>query len=632
MRFRFSRLFLILIVFALSSAAPAQKERTIGEVQGDKNASPFDGQTARLSGIVTARLKDGFFIQSPDDKTDANPATSEGIYVFTGSEMNGGEAALGNLVTVSGNIIEFRPKSEPSSLPITELSMKKGVDSVTVVSKDNALPKPVILTAADFRTNQIDQLEKYEGMRVQINQLTTVSPTNGRVDAKNATAVSDGVFYVVLKGFPRPFRSAGMDVHDYYFSKDRDELKKIFPRLPLFDSNPEVLRIDSAEQLGAQTMDVTSRAEIRNLVGVMHYGYRKYTILPDATAKPEISNSIKPTPLPAPTDRQFSVAGMNLENFFDNEDDPSIKEDVLTIEGFEKRLKKVSMAVRDYMSSPDVIGIIEVESLPVLKKLADRINADAVAAGQPNPKYAAYLMDGNDGRGIDVGFLVKSARVNVVEVKQLGKDTKIAGAKVDENLHDRPPFLLKATIVDSKTNQPFAFTVVVNHLKSLLGYETERVRVKKKTQAEDLAKFVQERQKADRTERIVLIGDFNAFQFPDGVLDVIGTIKGAPASKEQVQMASEDLVNPDMTDLVDLIKEDQRYSYIYDGNAQTLDHFLVTDSMKKHLAGFGFARLNADFPETYRGDAARAERFSDHDPAIAYFSFDAKTAAAAKAP
>ena len=633
MRFRFSKLVVTLAVFAFSTAAFAQKERTIGEVQGDKNASPFVGDSVKLTGVVTARLKSGFFIQSPDDKTDGNAATSEGIYVYTGNEA-AGEATIGNLVAVSGTIVEFRPKNEPASLPLTELSVKRGTDSVNVISKKNALPKPVILTEADFKSNQIDQLEKYEGMRVQINALTVVSPTNGRVDDKNAASSSDGVFFGVLKGMPRPFRAPGMDVYNYYFSKDKDDLKKNSPKLPIFDSNPEAIRFDSDEQLGAPALDVTVRAEIRNLVGVMHYGYQKYTILPDAGAKPEIGNLIKSVPLPAPTDRQFSVVGMNLENFFDNEDDPSMKEDLVTLEGFEKRLKKISAAVRNYMRAPDVIGIIEVESLPVLKKLADRLNADALAANQPNPKYEAYLIDGNDGRGIDVGYLVKTSRVSVVEVKQLSKDVKISfvTGKGDENLHDRPPLLLKATILDPKTNQPFAFTVVVNHLKSLLGYETDRVRVKKKMQAEDLAKFVQERQKADPTERIVLVGDFNAFQFPDGVLDVIGTIKGKPAAKEQILMASEDLVNPDLTNLVDLIKEDQRYSYVYDGNAQTLDHMLVTETMKKHLAGFGFARLNADFPETYRGDAARAERFSDHDPAIAYFSFDEKSAAATTKP
>ena len=642
---------LLFAVCCLPLTVSAQKERSISEVQSDKNVSPFENQTAQLTGIVTARLKGGFFIQTPDDKTDKNPATSEAIYVYTGSE-SAADATVGDLVSVSGFINEYRPKNEPQSLPITELSMKKGADTIKVISKGNTLPKPIVLTPADFASNQIDELERFEGMRVQIDALTVTAPTGGRVDGKNAASVSDGVFYGVLKGMARPFRTAGMDVYDYYFSKDKDELKKNFPKLSLFDSNPENLRVDSGAQWIAQTapvtgksapegitlvtqarpptIEVTSKAEIKNLVGVMHYGKQKYTILPDAGVKLEISNLIKSTPLPAPNERQFSIAGMNLENFFDDQDDPSIKEDIVTTEAFEKRLKKISTAVRVYMRNPDVIGTIETESLPVLKRLAEKINADAVAAGQSNPKYEAYLIDGNDGRGIDVGFLVKSSRVNVVEIKQLRKDILIVGAKIDENLYDRPPLLLKATITDPKTNQPFAFTVIINHLKSLLGYETERVRIKKKSQAEDLAKLVQERQKADPKERIVLIGDFNAFQFPDGVLDVIGTLKGTPAAKDQVLMASDDLVNPDLTDLVDLIKEDQRYSYVYDGNAQVLDHFLVTDSMKKHLAGYGYSRLNADFPESYRGDPSRVERYSDHDPAIGYFTFDEKAAAKAQ--
>jgi len=61
-----------------------------------------------------------------------------------------------------------------------------------------------------------------------------------------------------------------------------------------------------------------------------------------------------------------------------------------------------------------------------------------------------------------------------------------------------------------------------------------------------------------------------------------------------------------------------------------LDHFLINDSMKKHLAGFGYSRVNADFPEIYRGDANRVERFSDHDPAIGYFSLDEKATATVK--
>lgn len=239
-------LFLLLAVICFSISAEAQKKRLISEVQGDKNVSPYVGEQARLTGIVTARTRTGFFLQTPDDKTDNNPATSEGIFVYTKTEP-GGDAAIGNLISVSGTIMEFRPKSEPMSLPITELSFYKDKDTMSVESKDNALPKPVILTIEEFKSNVIDALEKYEGMRVEVKELTVIAPTGGRVDDKNGTAESNGAFYGVVKGLARTFRGPGYDLYDYILlpDKEKDKFKKDYPKIPLFDNNPERLRIES---------------------------------------------------------------------------------------------------------------------------------------------------------------------------------------------------------------------------------------------------------------------------------------------------------------------------------------------------------------------------------------------------
>ena len=275
-----------------------------------------------------------------------------------------------------------------------------------------------------------------------------------------------------------------------------------------------------------------------------------------------------------------------------------------------------------------LFAVTEAENLNVLKRLAERINADSVAAGGPDPKYEAFLVDGNDPRGIDCGFLVKTSRVSVAAVKQFGKDDRFENPVTRKNdiLNDRPPLALHATINDAKGGKPFAVTVVANHLKSLRGVDDPEdgpaVRMKKKLQAEFLAKWVNERQKADPNERILLVGDFNAFQFSDGLVDQIGTIKGTPAPKEAVLLASEDLVDPDLISLVDLIKADQQYSYTFDGNAQVLDHFLANAAMRRHLVGFGYLRVNADFPQIYREDGGRPERFSDHDVAVGYFTLD----------
>jgi predicted extracellular nuclease len=473
----FSVLFLSILFFTTS--ALAQKDRLISEVQGEKNASPLVGEFVRLTGIVTARVKSGFFMQSPDDKTDGNPATSEGIYVFTKSEPPG-EAAVGNLISVTGTVEEFRPKQEPLSLPLTELSMFKDRDVIKVVSKANPLPKPIVLTAVDTSKTVIDALEKYEGMRVSVAEMTVVAPTNGRVDEKTGASESDGVFYGVVKGTPRPFRETGLDIYDYVLlpEKEREKLKRDTPKIAVFDHNPERLRVESAAQLGAQTIDVTSPAEIKNLVGVLHYAYRAYTVLVDPDNRPAASGLVKAQPLPALNDRQFSVAAMNLERFFDDQDDPDIKEPLITSEGFEKRLKKVSLAVRSYLQTPDIIGIVEMENLAVLKRLAERINRDAETSGKPNPKYEAYLAEGNDVGGIDSGFLVKSSRVEVLETKQFGKEEKFKNpvSKVDVSLNDRPPLLLRAAVKDEKTSKPLELTVVVSHLKSLRGYKMRKTR------------------------------------------------------------------------------------------------------------------------------------------------------------
>lgn len=639
--------FCLVTLFALP--ALAQKEYSIAALQGEKNVSPHDGETVRISGIVTARTRTGFFVQTPDDKIDGSPLTSEGIFVFTKNAPPEG-AAAGNLVSVSGRLVEFRPRNEPASLTITEISHFIGKDSFSVETKNNPLPKPILLTFADFRSNTIDQLEKYEGMRVAVAEMTAVSPTGGRIDHQKETVTSDGVFYGVLKGTPRPFREPGMDILDYLASDERDKWKKELPRLPIFDGNPEAIRVDTIEQISSkgfsldsdadklgirgrinllgQPLNVTAKSEIKDVIGVLHYEFGKYAILTDAGSKPTVSNTITPKPLPPPTERQFSIAATNIETFVDDADDPGIKEDVATPEAFQKRLGKISLAVRDYLQFPDILAVIEAENLNVLKKLAEKINTDSIAAGKPNPKYEAYLFDGSDPRGIDSGFLVKTSRVTVASAKQFGKDEryKNPNTKNDDILNDRPPIMIEAKIIDAKTGQPFAVTVVANHLKSLRGVDDEKdgpnVRMKKKLQAEFLAKWVNERMKTKPDERILLVGDFNAYQFSDGLVDVIGTLKGSPAPKDAVMLASEDLVNPDLSSLVDFINADQQYSFLFDGSAQVLDHFLANAAMKKHLAGFGYLRCNADFPQIYRADGNRVERFSDHDVAVGYFNFE----------
>ena len=147
------------------------------------------GRLVSTTGIVTAVVSNGFFIQNPDNAVDADPNTSEGVFVFTSSRP-AAPAAVGNLVQVTGTVAEFIPSSDPNSPPSTEIS---GSPTVSLISSGNPLPTPVTLTAADTNpAGPIDQLEKYEGMRVHVDVMTVSGPTDGNLSEANATSTSNG--------------------------------------------------------------------------------------------------------------------------------------------------------------------------------------------------------------------------------------------------------------------------------------------------------------------------------------------------------------------------------------------------------------------------------------------------------
>ncbi|HEY0546495.1 MAG TPA: FG-GAP-like repeat-containing protein [Pyrinomonadaceae bacterium] len=596
----------------------------VHDIQGSGTNSPLVGQVVTTSGIVTGLRSNGFFLQTPDANADADPNTSEGVFVFT-STAPPAAAVIGANVTVTATVQEFIPAADTGSPPATELV----TPSVSQNSTGNPLPAPITLTAADLNVNSINNLEKYEGMRVHVNSLTTVAPTQGTITEPSATVASNGVFYGVITGTPRPFREPGIQTPDPAPTPAPSP-----NNIPIFDANPERLRVDSDAQPGTTALDVTSGVVITNLTGPLDYAFRTYTILPDAATPPTVGPNIQPRPVPKANSNEFTVGSLNMQRFFDTVDDPGIADPVLTTTAFNNRLNKASLVIRNIMRTPDVVGVTELENVTTLQAVANKINADATAAGQPNPNYQAYLSEGNDIGGIDVGFLVKSARVSVVDVTQFGLTTTYINPNngMPELLNDRPPLVIRVTVPQTFTGTPVPFTIIINHLRSLSAVsdpvDGNRVRTKRRAQAEYLANLIQARQVADPTEKIVTVGDYNAFQFNDGLVDSIGTIKGTPAPADQVTLASSDLVNPDLVDLIDTLPPSERYSYSFDGNAQALDHELVNQQAFHVFDRLSYGRVDADFPTKYYEDGNRPERLSDHDPAVAYFRLATRNKAA----
>ena len=601
-------------------------------IQGSGSTSPLVGQTVNTTGIVTglkAGSSGGFFIQDATGDGDQN--TSDGVFVFTGASVPAG-AVVGNLVRVAGTVQEFVFTSDPNSPPITEIS---SVTSTTVLSTGNTLPAPHTITAAETTapsgtSNPLDSLEEFEGMRVTVPSLTVVGPTQGTITESSATVSSTGVFYGVVTGVSRPFREPGINISD--------PLPAGAPQsVPRFDENPERIRVDSDGQPGTTAINVSAGTVVSNVTGPLDYQFRTYTILPDTTLTGTNSGA---TPAPAPTSDEFTVASFNMERFFDTTDDPSVSDPVLTSTAFNNRLTKASRIIRTVQNYPDVVGVEEMENLSTLQAVASKVNSDAQTIdGLPDPGYVAYLVEGNDVGGIDVGFLVKESRVHTVDVTQFGKTTTFNNPDNSTALlNDRPPLVLRATI-DRPAGGTVAFTVIVNHLRSLSGIddttagtngwatEGDRIRHKRQAQAEYLANLIQSRQTNDPNEKIITVGDMNAFRINDGYVDVIGTILGTPAPADQVVLASSDLVNPDQIDLVDTLPNDQRYSFTFDGNAQVLDHVIVNPNARSILTRFAYAREDADQPVKDYEDPSVPDRISDHDQPVAYFSLGVPQAA-----
>jgi predicted extracellular nuclease len=587
----------------------------IHEIQGAGLASPHATEIVSTSGIVTARKSNGFFLQAPEGEYDADPNTSEGIFVFTSSSPSA-LAQVGNRVSVVGTVQEFIPAADVNSPPATEIA---GSPAVTLISTGNALPAPITLGAADVSpTGTTQQLEKYEGMRVHVDSLTVTGPTDGSTSEANATSTSNGIFYGVITGTARPFREPGIEIPD--------PLPAGAPvTVPRFDANPERLRVDTKSQAGSTVLDVTANAIITNLTGPLDYSFRTYTIVTDPGTASIASGMMTYIAVPDATSDELTVASFNMERFFDTVNDDGISDVQLTATAFANRLNKASLTIRNVLRSPDIIGVEEMENIDTLKAVAKKVNDDTVAAGGTDPQYQAYLVEGFDIGGIDVGFLVKSSKVEVLSVSQELEGTYTEPGGTTALLNDRPSLTMRVRVSRPKADD-LLLTVIVNHLRSLSGVDDPadgaRVRAKRKAQAEFLANVLQSYQAGG--EKIVSVGDYNAFGFNDGYVDVMGTIMGSPTPADQVTLASPDLVDPNLTDLASLLPANEQYSFNFDGNAQELDHVLVTQNALPLVTRFAIARVNSDFPEAYRSDPNRPERLSDHDPAVAYIQLPAQ--------
>ncbi|MEU8518388.1 endonuclease/exonuclease/phosphatase family protein [Streptomyces sp. NBC_01216] len=579
-------------------SAPAAGVR-IHDIQGTTRVSPLVGrQVADVTGIVTgvrAYGSRGFWMQDP--KADDNPATSEGVFVFTSSVPT---VAVGDAVSVNGTVGEYVPGGLKSgNQSVTQLSKP----TVTVLSSGNPVPAPVTISAfsvpdayapagdpaADGSVNgltlrprsyALDYYESLEGTNVRIGTSRVVGATDPYYE-----------LWVTVKPWENRNRRGGA-VYGSYDAQNGGRLQiqsltpvaeEPFPKANVGDvlAGPTEGPLDF-NQYGGYTLAA------RTLGKVVDRGLKRETT--DKQHKNELA-----------------VATYNVENL--DPSDPQEKFDAL------------AAAVVRNLASPDIVALEEIQddngatndgtvtAEETLRKFTDAI----VAAG--GPAYAWRSIDpennqdgGQPGGNIRQVFLFNPARVSFTD--RAGGDATTAtgvthGAKRRAALTLSPGRIDPENPAWDDSRKPlageFSFRgrtvfVIANHFgskggdESLTSHHQPPVRsseTKRLLQAQAVNTFVKDVLAVDKRADVLVLGDINDFEF-SGTTKAL-TDGGAlyPAVKS--------------------LPRSERYSYVYQGNSQVLDQILTSPGVR-HFE-YDSVHINAEF----------ADQNSDHDPQVLRF-------------
>jgi|GEM_PF-182302 len=574
----------------------------IYDIQGAAHTSPLVGQLVTTTGIVTAVDTNGFYLQDPTG--DNNNATSDAIFVFTNSAPT---VTVGDGVEVAGTVSEFTPGGVATgNLSTTQIG---GTPTVTIKSSGNPLPTATIIGSGgripptknidddafgtipnkgnfDPDTDGIDFFESLEAMRVTAKDAVAVAGTNGFGEIFTVVDNGTGATGISQRGT--------LNISPDDFNPERVQIQENTSILPGF-TLPQV-------DVGAKLGDVT---------GVVGYSFGNFEILPTqpftvtpATIQP------KTTTIEGSEDK-LTVASYNVLNLDPKVEDraktnnPNSNRDVDDDEG-NGRFTKIASQIVNNLKTPDIIGLQEIQdntgaeindnvtsASETLQKLVDAITT----AGGPkysfidNTFISNNTSGGQPGGNIRTAFLYNPERVSLV-------DGSVATIQDNAFAGSRLPLIAKFTFNGEEV------TVVNNHFSSKSGsapilglkqpFEARQEEVavngslgQRQAQAKAVKGYVDGILAADASSNVVVLGDLNEFEF-------VSPVKTLAES---------------LTNLTETVPENERYTFNFQGNSQSLDHILVSANLAKN-AGFDIVHVNSEFAET-------AQRASDHDPLVA---------------
>ncbi|RCJ16515.1 hypothetical protein A6S26_33195 [Nostoc sp. ATCC 43529] len=592
-----------------NEVAPSVK---ISEIQGTSHISPLAGQTVNnVAGIVTVVRSNGFYLQDPnpdnDDAYGGKLRTSEAIFVFTSSAPT---VSVGDSILVSGTVTEFRPGNNANNLTLTQIT----TPTIVTLSSGNALPAATILgnggrtipttvidndTAGNIETGTttfdpaqdgIDFYESLEGMLVQVNNPIATSPTRSFGTSEEIWVLADNG----ANATGRTVRGGSL--------------------ISASDFNPERIQIDDLNN-ALVLPEVNVGTQLSTIVGVVNYDFSNYEVLVSA-APTVVQNSTlekEVTNLTATTD-QLTIATFNVENL-----DPG---DSAT------KFSDLANSIVNNLKSPDIISIEEIQDNngPTNDSVVDasvtfQLLIDAIAAaGGPTYEYRQInpvddTNGGEPGGNIRVGFLFNPNRVSFVDRPggTSTSNTTVTNNSGVPTISNSPGLIYPTNSAFNSSRKPlvgeFLFNgetvyVIGNHFNSKGGDQplfgvnqppTLTSEVQRQQQATLVKNFVESILAIDPNANVVVAGDLNDFEFSNPV----NTLKSAG-----------------LTSLIETLPQNERYTYNFEGNAQTLDHILVSNNLLSKLDGYDVVHINSEF----------ADQNSDHDPSVARFNISGNNA------
>jgi predicted extracellular nuclease len=562
----------------------------VHDIQGTTRLSPYAGRTVtRVPGVVTGVRTTGsrgFWIQDPD--ADDDPRTSEGVFVHTGSASP--TVKVGDAVLVSGSVTEYYPASGQQS--VTEITGP----TTTVLSSGNPLPAPVTLSASTVPhaytptagggsiealplrpdTYALDFYESLEGMRVTFKDARVTGGT---------TAYDE--LWVTVKPKESPTRRGGT-LYSGYEQQNTGRMK--------------VMSLDAGKPFPtADVGDVLSGAT----TGPLDYAtYGGYNVQATQLGK-VVGKKLKREVTRRQKSGELAVATYNVENL-----------DALDAQD---KFDRLAEGIAVHLNSPDIVALEEIQddngpvddgttaSEATLKRFTDAIRA----AGGPRYQWRYVAPENNadggePGGNIRQAFLFNPQRVAFTDRGKAGPTTAtkpVRSRRGGAELTHSPGRVNPTSEAWANSRKPlvgeFAFQgrtvfVIANHFNSKGGDQSlhsryqppSRSSEKQRTaQAAEVNAFVKSLLAVDRDAKAVVLGDLNDFEFSP-------TMAALTAGK---------VLKP----LITTLPVAERYTYVYDGNSQALDHTLTTPAIT-HV-DYDVVHLNAEF----------ADQASDHDPQIA---------------